>query len=120
MAQYFVWIDSSKAMIFNLKPAGIEKSHLDNASTVHENNHGHSDSATEHYYHSLAHKLQDAKELLLIGPGLAKNHFKAHLEKHHHSNVAKAVVGVENCDHPTEPQMIAIARNFFKAYDQFH
>jgi stalled ribosome rescue protein Dom34 len=106
MAHYVIWLDSEKAHIFNLKAAGIEKSHLER----HENNHhtrnkkdNPGDSAGEHFYRDLAVRLGDAEEILILGPGLAKK-----------------IVGMENSDHPTDNQILATARTFFKTYNLFN
>ena len=122
MADYVIWLDSEKAQIFDLKPSGIEKSQLKKSGMDH---HTHSkkdhrgDSAAEHFFRDLAKKLKGAEQVLVLGPGLAKNHFKTHLETHH-DGLAKKIVGIENSDHPTDNQILATARKFFKTYDLFN
>lgn len=123
MADYVVWMDSRDAQIFSLAASGIEKSKLEKSELDHhthnKKDHDH-DSNSEHYYHDLAIRLKDADKLLIMGPGLAKNKFKTHLEAHHHQTLAKKIVGIENADHPTDNQIFAIARKFFKTYNLFN
>ena len=121
MSTYVIWLDSEKAQIFDLKPAGVEKSHLEKSGKDHHTHNKkdhHGDPSTEHFFHTLATKVADAHEILVLGPGQSKGHFKTHLENHH-SALAKKVVGVENSDHPSDNQILASARKFFKTYDMF-
>lgn len=123
MTEYVVWLDSNEAHIFALKSSGIEKSNLKKAGAKHHTNnkkdHHGADPATEHFYSDLGAKLKSASQILILGPGLAKTHFKTHLEKHH-SDVVKKIVAVENSDHPTDHQVLATARNFFKSYNLYN
>jgi stalled ribosome rescue protein Dom34 len=117
MTQYVVWLDSEKAHLFNMKSTGVEKSHL-SAHGADHHTHNKKDllevAHVEHFYRDLALKLKDADQILLLGPGLSKNHFKTHLETHHTADLALKIVGMEDSDHPTDNQIIALAKNFFK------
>ena len=115
MSEFAVGVESEKAQIFTLKTTGIEKSHLERGGADPK-----SHSSAEHFFHELALKLKNANHILLMGPGLAKNHFKTHLEKHHHEGIAKKIIGVENSDHPTDNQILATVRKFFVKYDLFN
>jgi stalled ribosome rescue protein Dom34 len=116
-------MDSEKAHLFNLQATGIVKSRLERKKGDHhthnKKDHG-SDPGAEHFYVELALTLKDASEILLMGPGLSKNHFKAHLEKHHGAALAKKIVGVEASDHPSDNQILATARKFFATYNLFN
>lgn len=123
MSHYVIWIDSEKALIFNLTTKGVIKSRLNKKIIdhhTHDKHHNHGDPATDHFFHDLGGVLKDAKEILLLGPGLAKTHLKTYWEKHHQETLAKKIVGIENSDHPTENQILATARSFFQKYDLFH
>lgn len=58
-----------------------------------------------------------AREVLVVGPAQAKHEFVKYLE-HHHPQLAKAVIGVETADHPTDGQMLEHARRYFRAADR--
>lgn len=123
MSDYVIWLDSEKAHIFALKTTGIEKSHLEKSSMDHHTHNKkdhHGDSASEHFFRDLAVKLKDAEQLLILGPGFAKDHFKTHLETHHTGGLAKKIIGMESSDHSTDNQILAEARRFFKDYDLFN
>jgi stalled ribosome rescue protein Dom34 len=70
----------------------------------------------KHFFEDVAKALTSAKEILIVGNGTAKDEFKHHLE-HHHKNIAAHVVAVESIDHPTEPQLLAMAKKKFKTID---
>jgi stalled ribosome rescue protein Dom34 len=122
MSNFVVWLDSEKAEIFNLAEKGVVKSTVKKTSNDHHTrnpkNTG-NDAGQEHFFQSVSAALKDGKEILLVGPGLGKNHLKAHLESHH-AGLAKSIVGVETCDHPSDKQVLASARAFFKTYDLFN
>ncbi len=69
------------------------------------------------YYRAIVTAMGDAHEILITGPGNAKLALKKHLDKHQ-SALAKRVVGVEALDHPSDGELLAYARRFFKAVDQ--
>ena len=121
MSTYVVWMDNHHAKLFKIAPGSIEKQKLDHKEIKHHNSHdpnNHKDS--ERFFSDLAHNLADANEVLLLGPGLGKNHFKSHLDKHNTHGLAQKVVGIETCDHPTDNQILELSRKFFKTYDAFH
>jgi len=115
MSAAVVWLTHAEASVFRLagghKPVGMRMEAKDHGVQKH--------LAAEKFFHEIAAQLDGTSELLLIGPGTAKQEFRHHLEKHHHAKLAKAVVGVENADHPTEPQILAFARKFFRTYDLY-
>ena len=123
MAHCVLWLDSEKAELFNLNPEGIVKTHLERKNINHHtfnNKDHHGDANTENYYKELSAMLGGANEILIVGPGLAKNHFKTYLETHFKNGIAKNIVGTESTDHPTDNQIIAVARKFFKTYNLFN
>jgi stalled ribosome rescue protein Dom34 len=121
MANYVVFIDLEHAKIFELHPGKIEEHSMrrheirhHNGSEKENNNH----KNEEKFFHQVASRLVGAHEVLLVGPGQAKTHFKHHMERHDHE-VNKKVVGMETVDHPTDNQIVALAKKFFKAHLQF-
>ncbi len=119
MSAAIIWIDHSHAKIFNLHPGKVEAENL-KKHEVHHHTHGdvakHKNS--DHLYQDVAKELTSVQELLLVGPGTARTEFKHWLDKHQ-ANLAKRVVGNEACDHPTDPQIVALGRKFFKHLDVF-
>jgi stalled ribosome rescue protein Dom34 len=70
----------------------------------------------KHFFDDVAKGLTDAREILIVGHGTAKEEFKHHLESHH-KQINGHVVAVESIDHPTEPQLLAMAKKKFKTID---
>lgn len=121
MSSYVVWIDQEHAKIFKFLPGGKTenqsvKRHTHEHHTAPDQNHQKGHDA---FYHDVAGHLKGAQEVLLVGPGLGKDHFKTHLEKHHHAELLKSVIGTVSMDHPTDPQIVAEARKVFRAKDLF-
>jgi stalled ribosome rescue protein Dom34 len=120
MNTYVVWLETDVAKIFNIQGAGTEKKIIKRHEVKHHTNNdrdNHKDA--EKFFHEVANELKDGNEILLVGPGLAKEHFKAHLTRHHHTALAKSVVGTETSDRITDNEILALSRKFFKHYDVF-
>jgi stalled ribosome rescue protein Dom34 len=121
MSACILFIDSDHAKIFKLNPDKIETSSLKIHDSKHRTTDDQKDAEHEkHFFTDVTTALAGVGELLIVGPGLAKTRFKTHLDSHHHQTLAKGVVGIETIDHPTDPQIIAVGKKFFKTYDKFH
>lgn len=123
MTDYVIWLDSEKAKIFALKPSGVEKSHVEKGGIEHHSRNKkdhHGDATSDHFFHDLAIKLQDAQKILILGPCLAKDHFITHLQTHHTGGLNKKIVGTEKCDHLTDNQILSEAHKFFQHYKLFN
>jgi stalled ribosome rescue protein Dom34 len=122
MAAYVVWMDHEHAKLFKFAPGVKPVPHTIKHHGNDHHTHGKKENTgAEHgaYFHEVAQALKDSSEVLLVGPGLAKDHFKKHLDSHHHQELAKKILGSEAMDHPTDGQILAHARKFFKAKDLF-
>jgi hypothetical protein len=56
-------------------------------------------------------------EVLIVGPGLAKGELVKHLGSHD-PVWRKKIVGVETVDHPTDKEVVAHARKYFRVEDR--
>ncbi len=118
-----VWIDHRQAKIFFLT--------RDNADEMKLGSSKHFDQAHKHagtvdgsrtpvdqkFLHGVVEALKPAHEWLFIGPGSAKDELAKHV-KHHDHTLADRLIGVEASDHPTDGQIVAFARKYFKAADR--
>jgi hypothetical protein len=117
MSQYVVWLDSENARLFAYQDGKVEKHHLARHEPDHHTHSSHdTTNKSEHFFHQLCEKLTGASQVLLLGPVLARDHFQSHLKSHHHAGLAKKIVGSEPLDHPTDNQVEAFARKFFKEH----
>jgi stalled ribosome rescue protein Dom34 len=116
-----VWLDHSEAHVLHFTPEEVEKAmiqakephkHLHAKHTLHEKHHG--DGG---FYHQIAAALNGAHEILITGPGSAKLELVKHIHAHDHALVP-SLVAVETVDHPSDGQLLAYARKYFKAADR--
>lgn len=122
MSACIVWIDSEHAKLFKIGTNGVEKKDMKLHSPSHSNGH-HDNHKNEHekkFFHEVAVAIGSVEELLVFGSGMAKTHFKQHLDNHHKSDLAKHLVGVEALDHLTDNQILEAGRKFFKKYNTYH
>ncbi|MEY4616599.1 MAG: hypothetical protein RJB66_1559 [Pseudomonadota bacterium] len=111
MAYVVCWLDSHDAKIFNFSADAVNKNELH----IKKEDHG-----VDHFYHRVAEALTPAFEILIVGPGTAKNQFMHHLQAHRvHGALINKIKGVENMDHPTDNQIVANARKFFHHLEVF-
>lgn len=122
MSACVVWIDSQNAKVFSISPKGIQHKSLKMHGAEHSGGHhdAHKKNSEEHFFHEVASAVGSVEELLVFGPGVAKNHFKSHLEKHHHAQLAKHLVGCESLEQLSDNQILEAARKFFKKYNTYH
>ena len=118
-----VWIDHREAKVFWFDRDHADgsriKSHksFDQAHKHAGTVDGGRTATDDHYLHEVVEALAESQEWLVIGPGDAKDAFVKHV-KHHDHALAGRIIAVENADHPTDGQIVALARKFFKAADR--
>jgi stalled ribosome rescue protein Dom34 len=117
-----VWLDHREAKVVDFS---MDDKHVVNVH--HKGGHrqvhhkagamgsGHSND-DGHFFDAIVTALDDAKEVLVTGPGNAKVGFREHVAKKH-AAFAKRIVGVETLDHPSEGELLAYARKYFKRVD---
>jgi stalled ribosome rescue protein Dom34 len=67
----------------------------------------------------VAAKLKTAKAILVCGPGKARHELAGYLNERYPA-IARHIWGIEAMDHPTDNQIVAAARAFFKAGNRMH
>ena len=117
-----VWIDHQKGTVWQFTPTEQENTvvHAHGAHRVHsrKSTHGGHKSAADHeFFDDVAHALDGAHEILIIGPAKTKQEFAAYLRQKH-AALGRAIVAVESADHPTDPEVLAYARRHFAAIDR--
>ena len=114
-----VWIDHSQAKIFHIGLSGgdeiILHPHLPTRQLHHKANSigsGHAGLDKE-FFAQVLNAISDAGEILIIGPASAKTELAKFLRDKHPA-VASRIVAVEAADHPSDPEIVAYARQYFK------
>jgi len=110
-----VWMDHSQAHVLMFDKEHVEAQRV-KARQQHTPKHGHV-GADKDFFQQIAGSLAGVSEVLLTGPANAKNEFRDFC-KHHMHAVDKAIVDVVSTDHPTDAQLVAMARQYFLKYDQ--
>lgn len=109
------WIDHHKAQIHQ-----FDADHA-RAETVKEHKHytrqhGAAVRSEHEFFSDLCDALADIPEVLIAGSHTAQADFRRYVEKHRPS-LSGHLVGWETVDHPTDGQLLALARTFFARFD---
>jgi stalled ribosome rescue protein Dom34 len=70
-----------------------------------------------HFFDGIVDAIDDTEKILVSGPGTAKNAFATYT-RDRHPLVADRIVGIEPLDHPSDKELLAYAKKYFKAVDQ--
>lgn len=117
--QSVVWLDREHAKVFDWINGVPELRKLDFSPKNHHTHRLQGDEKeSRKFYHEIAQALESADAILILGPGMAKYHFRNHLAEHH-PMLLKKVVGCEASDHMTEHQIAAYGANFFEERSAF-
>jgi stalled ribosome rescue protein Dom34 len=114
-----IWIDRKEARIFHIHPDHIDESivyapkhdihkHLKGPEGVKER-----PNDAKRFFHDVAQALNGTDEVLVVGPSTAKLDFFRYVHEHDRALEPK-IVGIETVDHPTDGQLIAYAKKYFK------
>ncbi|GLH75345.1 hypothetical protein SSBR45G_02530 [Bradyrhizobium sp. SSBR45G] len=114
-----IWLDHSEAKLFHIGLTGADEltlhPHLQTKHLHHKANaigSGHA-APDKHFLEEIASALNDAGEILIIGPAGAKTELAKHLREKHPA-IGKRIVAVEAADHPSDRQIVAYAKQHFK------
>lgn len=112
-----VWIDNQKAMIITENDGDFavkEKLKADEnfgGGSEHSINNA-KQSGNLKYFKTISSRLLNYDEILIFGPGKSQEQLQNHLEEDAQFNKKK--ITIDSAEHITEPQMIAMVRDFFK------
>jgi len=120
-----VWIDHHEARIFHIDANGSDLERV-NSSNPHQHLHHKANSGDSghaaidtHFLSQVADMLASAGSILITGPASAKTELASYIQ-HKRPDLARRISGVETVDHPTDGQIVALARSFFKKDDRMH
>jgi len=109
-----VWIDQQEAHVLMFDREHFEAQRIKSRS--HHRHQGKSNDASE-MFANVAKALQNVHEVLLTGPGLARDQLRDWCVQHAPA-VGKVIVGSVVSDHPSDPQLVGLARQYFKNFDR--
>jgi stalled ribosome rescue protein Dom34 len=111
-----VWIDHHSAQLLHFDAAHVEAQKV-KARTDHTRQHG-SGVRTEHeFFGEVCDALAGIHEVLITGSHTAQADFRRYVDKHRPA-LGPQIVGWETVDHPTEGQLLALARQYFLKHDR--
>ena len=119
-----IWIDHREADLHGFNWDNDQETILHHKNAAHKihhkaaektgSNHSHEDKA---YLEEIAKALDAFQEILIVGPAAAKTELKKYLDQNH-AALAARVVGVEAMDHPSDGELLAFARRYFRVKDR--
>ena len=114
-----IWIDHKEARILHVHPDNVEQMTVTDPQHVHHKHPKGSEDVKEHpedakrFFHKVVRSVEESKEILLVGPSTAKLDFLRYVHTHYHA-LEPRIVGIETVDHPTDGQLIAYAKTYFR------
>jgi len=120
-----VWIDHHEARIFQFNQ---EESARTTVRSSHPQEHRHHRADAHGSGHvpidyalleRVAQAVTNAGAILITGPGSAKRELATHIARRH-PDLFRRISAVETLDHPTDAEMLALARRFFRHDDRTH
>jgi len=111
-----VFIDHQHAQVLQFDAEHVQASKV-KATSHHTAQHG-SQVRTEHeFFGHVCDALDGIAEVLVTGPRTGLADFEHYLRKHR-PETARRVVDFQGVDHPSENQLVALARKYFLKYDR--
>jgi stalled ribosome rescue protein Dom34 len=108
-----VWIDHAQAHVLMFDREHVQAQRIKSRSHYSHNGKDPHDAA---YFPAVASALTGTHEVLLAGPADTRTRFREWCVQHQPA-VAKRIVDSVPSDHPTDPQLVAMARQYFTRFD---
>ena len=108
-----VWMDHQEAHV-----AMFDREHIQAQRIPLRSHHKHQGKAgdTAAFYAAVAQALTGTHEVLVTGPGSARNEFRDWCAAHQKSTAATIIDSIPS-DHPSDAQLVAMAKQYFKKFD---
>lgn len=111
-----VWIDHQQAQVLQFDAEHVQASKV-KAHTHHTAQHGSAVRSQHEFYAQVCGALAGIAEVLVTGSRQAQADFKHYVDKHRPAT-ARQIMGWETVDHPSEKQLVALARKAFLKIDR--
>ena len=118
-----IWIDHHEARIFQFNEEQSDRTvvrsshpheHLHHKANARDSGHAPVDPS---FLERVAQAVMHAGAILITGPASAKTELARHIERRH-PDLSRRISAVETLDHPSDGEMLALARKFFHADDR--
>ncbi len=111
-----VWVDHQTAQVLQFDAEHVEASKV-KAHVHHTAQHASGVRTVHEFFGEVCNALTDIPEVLAVGPRTGLADFE-HYAKKHRPETAGRIVGFEIVDHPSENQLVAMARKYFIKHDR--
>lgn len=111
-----VWLDHQQAQILEFDAEHVQASKV-KAHRHHTAQHGSQVRSEHEFYAHVCDALGGIQEVLVTGSKTALADYRHYVEKHR-PKLAPQIIGYETVDHPSEKQLVALARAFFLKHDR--
>ncbi|HWW19361.1 MAG TPA: hypothetical protein VNZ06_01035 [Steroidobacteraceae bacterium] len=120
-----IWMDHRQAHIISFdseREVGAQvhahhtPEHLHHKANTRGSGHAPVDQA---FLRDIVEAVRHSGHILVTGPSGAKNDWCRFVELHHPQTFQK-IVGVQSLDHPSDGQLLALARKFMRAADRMY
>ena len=111
-----VWLDHHSAQVLQLDADQVQTQSVKSHSHP-TRQHGSEVRDQPEFYAQVCAALADIGEVLVTGSNTSLADFKHYADKHQPA-VAARLVGYEPVDHPSDKQLVALARNYFVKADR--
>ncbi len=114
-----IWVDHRDAKIFHVTATAAQRDLVQAKSSRHHLEHRANITGSAHrgvdkdYFERIVAALTHDGAILITGPGNAKAELNNYITEHH-AEVAQRISAVETLDHPTDNELLALARKFFR------
>jgi hypothetical protein len=110
-----VWADHKSAQVLQFDAEHVQAQKI-RTHTHYTTKHGSTVRSEHEFFGELCDALDGIAEVLVTGSHTAIADFRHYAEKHR-PQTATRIVGYEVVDHPSENQLVALARKYFLKYD---
>jgi hypothetical protein len=111
-----VWTDHQSAQVLQFDAEHVLAQKV-RAHTHHTAQHGSGVRTQHEFFGAVCDALDGIAEVLVTGSHASTADFRHYADKHR-AEVAKRIVGYEVVDHPSEKQLVALARKYFLKHDR--
>ncbi len=113
-----LWLDHHTAKLLQFDTEHVLAERI-KSHTHHTRQHGSAVRSEHEFFADVCAAMAEIPEVLVTGSSTAQSSFKHYLEKHRPQQVGQ-VVGYESVDHPSDAQLVALARQYFLKHDRMN